>query len=265
MSLKQQIDLGDLEAIARMVDSKPSLTATLIKWGPVLRRCRTEPLHYLSDGPFHQLWSHGKQAQIARILLEAGAPVDGLPTSGESPLHGAVSLGEAGVAEALIEYGADMEKRANYPGIPDGTPLDFAVHFGMVEIIDLLIAKGAKILSSRMAAGAGILEELKKQLKPEQMTDVFRCACICDRIEVVEYLLADGLDVNVDIDGASALHWAAWEAKPIMVEFLVKKGANKNLKDGNYKMTPAEWASHRGKQIGLRWGHERVVEALFES
>ena len=103
MSLKRQIDLGDLEAIKRRVDSKPSLTTTPIAWGPILCRCRTEPLHYLSDGPFNQLWKHGKQMQIARILLEAGAPVDGLITSGESPLHGAASLGETGVAEQQCE------------------------------------------------------------------------------------------------------------------------------------------------------------------
>lgn len=265
MSLKSLIDRGELDEIKLRVDSKPSLTSTLIAWGPILCRCRSEPLHYLSDGPFNQLWEHGKQAEIARILLEAGAPVDGLITSGESPLHGAASLGEAGVAQVLIEFGADLEKRANYPGIPDGTPLDFAVHFGMVEVVDLLVAKGAKVLSSRMAAGAGLLSELKQKLKSEQMVDVFRCACVCDRIEIVEHLLSEGLDVNVGIQGASALHWAAWEGKPNMVQFLVAAGANLDMRDRKHNMTPAEWASHRRKEIGPRWGHERVLKVLSES
>jgi len=184
---------------------------------------------------------------------------------GETPLHGAASLGEAGVAEVLIEFGADMEKKALYPGIMDGTPLDFAVHFGMVEVVDLLVAKGAKILSSRIAAGAGLLDELKKQLKPTQIVDVFRCACICDRVEIVEFLLAEGLDINVDIEGASALHWTAWEANPNMVQFLVGKGANRNLRDRKHNLTPAEWASHRSKEIGPRWGHEKVLEVLNEN
>ena len=68
---------------------------------------------------------------MAKLLVDAGAPVDGLPESGESPLHAAASLGEGGIAAVLIEHGADLEAKAQYPGIPDGMPLDFAVHFGM--------------------------------------------------------------------------------------------------------------------------------------
>ena len=245
-----------------MLNSNPALATRLIKWGSLLCPCRSEPLHYLSDGPFNQLWNHGKQAQIARIVLEAGAPVDGLPESGESPLHGAASLGELGIAEVLVDSGANMEKQAKYPGIPDGTPLDFAVHFGMVEIIDMLVSKGAVIHSSRMAAGAGLLDLLKKKLKPEQVTDVFRCACVCDRIEIVTFLLDAGLDVNADINGASALHWAAWEAKLNMVNFLISKGGIRNGRDKKHQMTPAEWAAHRGKELGSRWGHEEVVKCL---
>ena len=264
MSLKRLIEIGDLEAIRQSVEAKPSLATSLIVWGPILCRCRTEPLHFLSDGPFNQLWSHDKQGRIARILLDAGAPADGLPTSGESPLHGAASLGEAEVADVLIEFGADIEKQADYPGIPDGTPLDFAVHFGMVDVVRLLVAKGARICSARIAAGAGRLDEVKRKLAPSQIVDVFRCACVCDQAEIVDYLLGEGLDVNVEIQGASALHWAAWEAKANMVQFLVAKGAKKKLRDSKHNLTPAEWAAHRGKELGPRWGHDRVVAALSE-
>jgi ankyrin repeat protein len=195
-------------------------------------------------------------------LLENGAPVDGLPSSGESPLHGAVSLGESQVAEVLIKFGANLEKIARYPGIPNGTPLDFAVHFGMVDVVDILVTNGAQILSARMAAGAGLLETLKEKLLPEQLSDPFRCACVCDRVRIVEYLLGEGLDVNADIEGASGLHWAAWEAKPSMVRYLVDNGADTNLRDQKHKMTPAEWAKHRSSELGPRWGHNEVLDVL---
>ena len=45
------------------------------------------------------------KAEMAALLLEAGAPVNGLPTSGETPLHGAASLGEVGVAEVWLTMG----------------------------------------------------------------------------------------------------------------------------------------------------------------
>lgn len=265
MNLKKAIDSGDVVLVKRMLQREPKLASQRIRWGGLFNKCSTEPLHYLSDAPFNQIFTHGKQAEIARELLEAGAPVDGLPISGETPLHGAASLGEPSVAEVLIDYGANLETVARYPGIPDGTPLDFAVHFGMVEVVDVLVDRGAKLLSARMAAGAGKLNRLRDEYavgKLEQQLDVFRCAAVCDRIDVVAYLIDQGIDVNADIKGATVLHWAAWEAKPKMVEFLLELGADPSRRDLKHEMTPAGWAKHRGNELGPRWGHADVIRLL---
>lgn len=264
--LKRAIDAGDVEQLRKLLSDNPDLASSLISWGPVLCPCKTEPLHYLSDAPFNQLWDHGKQAELTKVLIEAGAPVDGLPTSGETPLHGAASLGEAGVAEVLIDHGANIEAVASYPGIPDGTPLDFAVHFGMVDVVDLLARRGAKVVSTRMAAGAGQLERVQSEWKslqdPDKQLDVLRCGVVCNRVPVVEYLLTSGVDVNVDIDGATALHWAAWEAKPRMVEFLLSSGADPSKGDAEHNSTAFGWAKHRGDLLGPRWGHPEVMDIL---
>ncbi len=259
---KRAIDEGHLETIEQLLSGRPELATKPIAWGPLFRKCRTEPLHYLSDAPFNQLWNHGQQANIARLLLKAGAPVNGLPSSGESPLHGAASLGEPGIAAVLIEFGANLEIKASYPGIPDGTPLDFAVHFGMVEVITILVNHGAKIHSARMAAGAGLLKPMVEQLKGATYSDVFRCACVCDQTEIVQYLLQAGFDINTDIQGATGLHWAAWEAKPRMVQYLLERGADKDRLDATHHLTAAQWAAHRKSQIGPRWGHDTVVAIL---
>lgn len=267
-ALKRAIDAGDVERVRKLVSKDPSLVSSSIRWGGLFNKCQTEPLHYLSDAPFNQIFSHGKQAEMARVLLEAGASPNGAPTSGETPLHGAASLGEAGVAAALIDHGADLEAVASYPGIPHGRPLDFAVHFGMVAVIDLLVAQGAKILSARMAAGAGQLDMISGEncewpIEDGEKLDVFRCAAVCDRLGVVDHLLVKaGVDVNTDIDGATALHWAAWEAKPKMVEFLLSRGADATIRDRKHKMTARQWAEHRGKELGPRWGHREVVDVL---
>lgn len=268
MDFKAAIDTGDMARVEQMLEADPLLATSPITWGALLNKCHTEPLHYLSDAPFNQIFSHGKQADIARVLLAAGAPANGLPTSGETPLHGAASLGEAGVAAVLIDHGADIEAVANYPGIPHGTPLDFAVHFGMVNVVDLLVARGAKILSARMAAGAGRFDLIAGEsrefaIEEKAKLDVFHCAVVCDRHEVVEHLLTnEGIDVNADMDGATALHWAAWEAKPEMVKFLLSQGADATLRDRDHKATARQWAEHRGQQLGPRWGHGEVMEVL---
>jgi ankyrin repeat protein len=264
---KDAIDAGDIQLVRALLAKDPALASTPISWGQMLCQCKTEPLHYLSDAPFNQLWAHGRQAELAAVLIEVGAPVNGLATSGETPLHGAASLGEAGVAEVLINYGADLEAVATYPGIPDGTPLDFAVHFGMVEVVNLLVRRGAKVLSARMAAGAGQLARIKSEFdqllkNSEQLMEVFRCAVVCDRVEIVEYLLANGIDVNAGTDGATALHWAAWEAKPNMIEFLVQQGADPTIRDHKHNLTPHGWAQHRRKEVGPRWGHDEVMRRI---
>ena len=266
--LKRAIDSGDVDRVGQLLAQNPSVATSLISWGSMLCPCKTEPLHYLSDAPFNQLWDHGRQTEMARLLIDAGAPVDGLPTSGETPLHAAASLGEAGLAEVLIDHGANLESVATYPGIPDGTPLDFAVHFGMVNVIEVLVRYGAKILSLRMAAGVGHVDRIQESwpIPNDQLSDVLRCAAVCGRIDILKFLLHNEVAVDTPLDdhGATMLHWAAWEAKPDMVGFLLSHGADPDRKDRKHNLTPYGWAKHRRNELGPRWGHDdamRILEA----
>ena len=249
-----------------MLAKKPELARHPISWGPLLCRCKSDPLHYLSDGRFNRVFEHDRHVDIARLLLEAGAPADGSPGLGETPLHGAASLGEPEIAAVLLEFGADLEARASYPGIPHGTPLDFAVHFGMVEVIEVLVSHGADLLSPRMYAGVGRVDMLRASLNAlsnADLCDVYRCAAVCDRTEVVDVLL-ERLDINSEVHKATALHWAAWEAKLRMVTHLVDRGADPTRRDPKHRMTPLGWAQHRSKEVGPRWGHDQIV-AFFSS
>mgnify|MGYP003653809466 CR=1 FL=1 len=262
--VKRLIVKGDTVGLKRLLSYKPQLASARIHWG--IPPCSAEPLHYLADGFFNGRWSHAREGELAEALIHAGAPVNGLPDSDESPLHGAASLGCLTVAKALVTNGANLEQTARYPGIPDGTPLDFAVHFGMVEVVDLLVRSGAEIISARMAAGAGLLDQLEELLpKPidEQLeSDALRCATICNRREIVDFFLDRNFDLNKEIDGATALHWAAWEAKAEMVEHLLTKGARTDRKDPKHNLTPLGWARHRMKERGSGGDHSRVIEIL---
>ena len=133
----------------------------------------------------------------------------------------------------------------------------------MVEVVDLLVSRGARVLSVRMAAGAGQLSRIigsapEFVVHDDSKIDVFKCA-------VVRYLLGHAdIDINVQIDGASALHWAAWEAKLRMIEFLLTQGADSTALDAEHSATARQWAVHRGKELGPRWGHQDVVD-LFDT
>jgi ankyrin repeat protein len=63
-----------------------------------------------------------RQAETARLLLDAGSPVDDVQEGGYTALHGAAAGGDAALVELLLERGADRTRTAD-----DGqTPADMA-------------------------------------------------------------------------------------------------------------------------------------------
>jgi ankyrin repeat protein len=83
-----------------------------------------------------------KRVEIARMLLEAGAPVD---TTNyyyrRTPLHYAVEVEGETCAKLFVERGADVRARdAN-----GGTPLSFAARANNVAAIRLLASRGAEV------------------------------------------------------------------------------------------------------------------------
>ena len=61
-------------------------------------------------------------AEMAALLLKAGAPVDGKPGDRETPLMTAASYGDADVARVLIDAGAELDALAalDAGGVPGG-------------------------------------------------------------------------------------------------------------------------------------------------
>src|SRR4051812_4763151 len=99
--------------------------------------------------------------ELARALIKAGAPVDGLPEDRETPLITAASYGDAEVARVLIEAGADLQATAapDAGGVPGGTALLHAAVFGNTSVVDLLVGAGAQVPDLVLAAAAGDLSD----------------------------------------------------------------------------------------------------------
>jgi ankyrin repeat protein len=72
--------------------------------------------------------------------------VDGDPGDSETPLITAASYGDAEVAKVLIEAGADVDARSapDSGGVPGGSALLHAAVFGMTDVLDLLVAAGRR-------------------------------------------------------------------------------------------------------------------------
>lgn len=117
---------GDIKTLNVLLAAKASIE-------PVTRLGGYTPLHLAS--------SRGNAAVVAR-LIEAGAKVTAMTSTGVQPIHLAAQAGSAEAVAALLAHGADVNVKDTTHG---RTPLIFAVSEDRVDAMKLLIAKGADI------------------------------------------------------------------------------------------------------------------------
>jgi len=238
----------DLSRLTGLLAEHPELAVSpLERWAD--RACG-EPLGYVTMMRFNhdrlglpaELPGTGA---IARALIEAGAPVDGQPGDKETPLITAASSGEAEVARVLIDAGADAEAMSapDSGGVPSGTALQHAAVFGMTDVVDVLVAAGAKIHDLEMAAAAGDVSGWpldRFTLQSRLRALVF--AADHQRLEVIDRLVAAGTPVNEpDAEwGRLPLHTAAGNGRVASVRRLLAHGADPNLRGPGHNTTPLE-------------------------
>jgi hypothetical protein len=182
---------------------------------------------------------------VAKMLIDAGAPVDGHPGDRETPLITAASYGDAEVARVLIEAGADIEaiSAPDSGGVPGGTALQHAAVFGMTAVVDVLVAAGAKIHSLEMAAAAGDVTTWplhRFTLQSRIRALVFAAAH--QRLTVIDRLVEAGTPVNEpDAEWQRLpLHVAAGNGRLASVRRLLTHGADPDLRDPQHNRTPLE-------------------------
>lgn len=73
--------------------------------------------------------------------------------------------------------------------------------------------------------------------------------------DVKRFVEEDGVDVNMDLDGRKPLHYAADFGHSVVVEYLIAKGANLNVRD-KHDITPLLAAIFEG--------HTAVVRLMLE-
>jgi hypothetical protein len=260
----------DLAGLRRLIDERPELAAEKLEHWCDHPRGAT-PLGYVAmlrfDAPRLGLppVEAGTEA-VARMLVAAGAPVEGDADDRETPLITAASYGDAAVAQVLIDAGADVDAAAaeDAGGVPGGTALLHAAVFGNTDVVDVLVAAGARIDGIVEAAAVGdVRGRLTGETPAPERVRALTMAAAHDRVAVIEQLLAAGTPVDaVDAWGWSALQAAAENGRAASVRVLLAAGADPLQRDANENLTPLERVRRRAAERGGTPGHADVEGLL---
>lgn len=196
--------------------------------------------------PFNspELVRASRQGDLATVrnLVESGADVNSVGDHGMGPL---LTFTPA-VVEYLLANGADPNRQTNEGGDP---VLLGVAYFNNVECVRLLLGAGADVNA--------VVKDTGETALHSALIGLGQNVSAADRDEVVKLLIQQGADPNrrtipgkpslafwrdVRTRGETPLHRAAAYASEQTVEFLLKSGADKTIRDANGD-SPQSWAS----------------------
>lgn len=203
-------------------------------------------------------------------LLNSGADANARDGMGSTPLIDAAWSGNAEIARALLQHGADINATHREAG---STALEYAVLTGRTAVVKLLLAAGADT-TRRYRYGQTVLHLAAARGFPEILTSLVDShaamnpvdvngntpldeAVLHNQAESVRFLIAHGADIKYTHpgDGRGPIHEAAMKGFSDLLPILVDAGANPVLRDRSGQ-TPLD--------LALAYKNANVVAALLK-
>jgi len=228
------------------------------------------------DGWIHPLEKAARQGspETLRILLDAGADVNGAGSDGDTALHAAAWKGSLETVDELLRRGADPNRLAvpsdnavarrmeelgqKWEPFTGAAPIERAAGRGHLEVVSRLLAAGARPRYALLAAGSvGDVDLIELLLKsgadPRAVTgyheSMLRHAATNGHVAAVRRLLAAGAR-----PGEMALRGAAQNARDDVLRAFAEAGVRFDGPPGSWD--PLYSAAHAG--------HASTVALLLE-
>ncbi|KAH8623206.1 hypothetical protein IG631_22363 [Alternaria alternata] len=241
-----------------------------------VKKCSLYSEHYWSSatyvyeriGEYKEPWSTGlhlaarfdlENAIVA--LLQRGFDPGRRDARGRTPLFVAAETGSKAAVEQLLKHGSSMEERTDerHVRFTGFTALHIAAENGHVAIVKILLDRGAAInsqnpyhntpISSAVRSGQTEVVQVLLDAGADRTfhntgsldsTTLMSIAVLHERIDMVQLLLAAGVDVN---ERDEKLHATAlWDAVCFQsvdcVRVLLEAGADPNLPGGTSQTSP---------------------------
>ncbi len=220
------------------------------------------------DSPLMLAAYNGKVVCLA-YLIAKGAEVNQATKKGVTALHWACCRGKELPVALLLEHDADPNFRKNVR-----SPLSHAIEAGSAVICDLLLTAGA---DPYVAGYPTVMCKLFRHDRPEvcavfkkhdillegpigeKKKSVLHFLCWSGTLEQVKRAIWYGVKICArDVDGSTPLHYAAYQGKVAIVEYLSLL-VSPNLLSGNRgepEETPLMFAAKKG--------HTEACQALIK-
>jgi ankyrin repeat protein len=144
----------------------------------------------------------------------------------------AIRNGDASAVRDWLDRGGSLESLHRHR-----SPLDYAISEGKLEVVELLVERGAPAdFAYALAVDKGQAQIACHLLKTGVVTKVdegdlhFTQPALWNELDLVRALVDAGADVNsVKHDGTTPLHQAAQHASPEVVKFMLERGARTGI------------------------------------
>jgi len=196
-----------------------------------------------------QMASHSCLPKVVEKLMQEGVPLNHTDAAGNQAMHYAAEGGCISVMGSLVGHSFN---NINHPGKSERSPLFLAVETGLVEAVQALLMKGAKVNQRdqhgvtplMFAAAQGKAETASALLlaggdphyRDDEGNAALWLAAEAGHVAVVELLMRNSAHAPVLLklkgrEGRSPLAAACWSTRPEMVKALLGYNADVRTED----------------------------------